>query len=71
MYMYILSERWLIHLSGGYSRPVLTSVGRTLDSATQGRVSPTTISLWSGRHGILLQHFLTSTLALISKVGVV
>ena len=37
IYMYVLSERWLIHLSGwllhmsgGYSRLVLTSVGRTL-----------------------------------------
>ena len=28
--MYILFERWLIHLSGGYSWPVPTSVGRTL-----------------------------------------
>ena len=25
-----LSKRWLIHLRGGYSRPVPTSVGRTL-----------------------------------------
>ena len=34
IYIYVLFERWLIHLisvpSGGYSRPVPTSVGRTL-----------------------------------------
>ena len=28
--MYVLSERWLIHLRSGYSQPVPTSAGRTL-----------------------------------------
>ena len=30
--VYVLSERWLTHLSGGYSQPVPTSVGRTLQT---------------------------------------
>ena len=30
MYVHVLSERWLIHASGDYSRPVATSVGTTL-----------------------------------------
>ena len=33
-----LSKRWLIHLRGGYSRPVPTSVGRTLSNIMRYQV---------------------------------